>query len=97
MSYQRAATKIRSVTDQDNSKKYRESDELEVYSGNYLHFCTSLQQISLSFGHRITALDLGCGTGRYFNCLQNVDGLTALERLARNVKAGSLSYKRGGH
>jgi len=79
MDYQRIAAKVRNVIDQDYSKYYRDADEVEVQSDNHEHFCRRLRQISSSFGYGISALDLGCGTGRYFHCLRNVDRLTAVD------------------
>jgi hypothetical protein len=32
----------------------------------------TLTQITLSFDNPIAALDLGCGTGRYFHCLKTL-------------------------
>jgi len=67
------------VLDRDSSVQYRESDEIEVLSDNHKHFCHRLSEISLSLGEHITALDLGCGTGRYFHCLANVKKLTGVD------------------
>ena len=68
-----------SVGDRDSSAQYRDSDELEVQTDNHERLCKTLTQITVSFDNSITALDLGCGTGRYFHCLQNVETLTAVD------------------
>src|SRR5262245_27655561 len=79
MVYQRTPANVRSVVDENYAKNYRTSDEQEVQSDNHKHFCDILRQSTLGFARGISVLDLGCGTGRYFHCLQNVDGLTALD------------------
>lgn len=79
MNYQRIAREVRNVFDQNYSKNYRDSDELEVQSDEHVRLCETLRQISISFGHAVSALDLGCGTGRYFHCLQNVERLVAID------------------
>ena len=57
---------------------YRDDDEIEVATENHKHLCDILQEISCSFGHNISILDFGCGTGRYFHCLQNVERLIGI-------------------
>ena len=68
-----------SINSPDYCSQYRASDEIEVQSENHQHFCSTLSEVSLSLGDRITALDLGCGTGRYFHCLQNVETLIGID------------------
>jgi SAM-dependent methyltransferase len=63
----------------DVSRQYRDSDELEVQTDHHKRLCTTLSQITVSFSNPITALDLGCGTGRYFHGLQNVETLAAVD------------------
>jgi SAM-dependent methyltransferase len=74
------------ILDRDVSAQYRESDEIEVLTENHKHFCDRLRQISLSSGDRIAVLDLGCGTGRYFHCLQNVQTLMGIDVSLEMVK-----------
>lgn len=70
--------------------RYRENDEIEVTTGHHQAIAASLGRISASFGRPIRALDVGCGTGRYFHCLRGVDCLVGLDlspamlRLARD-------------
>ena len=59
--------------------RYREDDEIEVTSPHHEHLKGVLGELSGSFGHPIQVLDAGCGTGRYFHCLQNVDELVGLD------------------
>ena len=43
--------------------------------GSRQHYCEIVRQLSGGFDRKITVLDLGCGTGRYFHCLRNVKRL----------------------
>jgi len=61
------------------SSQYRNDDEIEVTTANHHRICATLQRICASFPHPIQALDVGCGTGRYFHCLTNVDDLTGMD------------------
>ena len=46
---------------------------------NHRRLADTLHQITLSFGRSISVLDAGCGTGRYFHCLKNVDTLLGVD------------------
>jgi SAM-dependent methyltransferase len=61
------------------AERYRAADEQIRGSALVLRFSAWLQQICDSFGREITALDLGCGTGRYFAALSNVRELVAVD------------------
>jgi ubiquinone/menaquinone biosynthesis C-methylase UbiE len=61
------------------SSQYRNDDEIEVTTANHHRICATLQRICASFQDPIRALDVGCGTGRYFHCLTNVDDLTGMD------------------
>jgi len=61
------------------SSQYRSDDEIEVTTPNHHRICGTLQRICVSFPHSIRVLDVGCGTGRYFHCLTNVDELTGMD------------------
>jgi SAM-dependent methyltransferase len=101
MNYQRIGNEAKIGLDQAYSAMYRESDESEITSESYKRICNIVADISRSFDYRISVLDLGCGTGRYFHCLQNVERLIgvdiALDMLkhARNpVKSDKISADR---
>jgi SAM-dependent methyltransferase len=79
MDYQRIGNEAKIVLDPTYSARYRESDETEIASENHKRICSILADISGSFGHRISVLDLGCGTGRYFHCLQHVERLIGID------------------
>src|SRR5262245_35660420 len=59
--------------------QYRLDDEVEVQSENHHRLSETLKHLCHSFPYPITALDVGCGTGRYFHCLENVTHLTGID------------------
>src|SRR5262245_31570719 len=69
------------------SHKYRQDDEAEVMTENHRRLADTLHQISLSFGRPISVLDAGCGTGRYFHCLKNVDLLVGVDLCPEMLEA----------
>src|SRR5262245_50005916 len=58
---------------------YRKDDEIEVTTPHHQHLAAILSRITGSFNRPIRVLDVGCGTGRYFYCLKNVDTLVGLD------------------
>jgi SAM-dependent methyltransferase len=99
--------RVRQAFDANWSRIYR--DEMDTLvaankSGSYRHFGGIVEQLSSSFGRPIVALDLGCGTGRHFNLLRNVERLVAIDlsehmvEQARNpifadkITVGSIEY-----
>ncbi len=64
---------------QDASAQYRKDDEIEITTENFRHCSEVLKKISSSFGNAIQVLDAGCGTGRYFHCLRNVNRLVGCD------------------
>ena len=63
----------------DYARRYRQHDEELTHVEAYRAFCGWLGEICRRFTQPIDALDLGCGTGRYFAALQNVNALTGLD------------------
>ena len=61
------------------SSQYRRDDEIEVTTPNHHRICATLQRICVSFPYPIKVLEVGCGTGRNFHCLTNVDELTGID------------------
>jgi SAM-dependent methyltransferase len=59
--------------------RYRCDDEVEVRSPNHRRLWIILRSICQSFPVPTTVLDAGCGTGRYFHCLDNVQRLVGLD------------------
>jgi SAM-dependent methyltransferase len=63
----------------DYARRYRQHDEELSDVEAYRAFCDWLRDICTRFSRRIDVLDLGCGTGRYFAALANVDALVGLD------------------
>jgi SAM-dependent methyltransferase len=78
MDYELVGANIR-ASYKEVSPRYRLDDEIEVTTENHRHFSQILRDITSSFGHPIRVLDAGCGTGRYFHCVENVDLLVGLD------------------
>src|SRR5688572_3242890 len=63
----------------ERAAKYRNDDEIEVTSPHHQRLASRLAAISASFDRPISVLDVGCGTGRFFYCLNNVDQLVGMD------------------
>jgi SAM-dependent methyltransferase len=63
----------------DYARRYREHDEHLGEVDAYLAFCSWLHELCRRFDRPLDALDLGCGTGRYFCALTNVSHLVGLD------------------
>lgn len=61
------------------ARDYRTQDEEHISGRDYEHISEILKEVSASFGRKIRALDLGCGTGRYFHCVRNARELVGLD------------------
>jgi SAM-dependent methyltransferase len=70
------------------SSQYRRDDEIEVTTPNHQRICATLQRICTSFAHPLKVLDVGCGTGRNFHCLTNVEELTGMD-ISDDMLAGA--------
>jgi ubiquinone/menaquinone biosynthesis C-methylase UbiE len=62
--------------------QYRQSDELGRDSESHAGKCRIIRDLSRRFSAPIAVLDLGCGTGRYFDCAANVKSLTGVDASA---------------
>lgn len=58
---------------------YRQADEAAKDSDTHAGKCDIIREISRGFTRPIDVLDLGCGTGRYFHCAQNVKSLVGVD------------------
>jgi SAM-dependent methyltransferase len=76
---QGAQKNIKYSYDEQGATHYRKSEETTIQFGSRKHYCGVLRDISASFERKISVLDVGCGTGRYFHCLQNVERLLGLD------------------
>ena len=59
--------------------RYRRDDEIEVTTPRHQRLHRILRLLSSGFGRPVQVLDAGCGTGRYFHCLRNVELLAGLD------------------
>jgi SAM-dependent methyltransferase len=78
MNFQRAEAALRHSYG-EMANKYRSDDEIEVTSPHHRRLAARLADISASFNRPISVLDVGCGTGRFFHCLKNVDRLIGMD------------------
>jgi SAM-dependent methyltransferase len=69
--------------------RYRRDDEIEVQTSHHRRLWTILRSICLSFPIPTTVLDAGCGTGRYFHCLENVEHLIGVDVSPDMLKAAA--------
>src|ERR1043165_7159053 len=61
------------------AQDYRAQDEEHICGRDYNHWSRVLREVSASFDREIRVLDLGCGTGRYFHCVENARELVGLD------------------
>lgn len=71
-------TEIRRSFDEEWSRHYRLLDDQETDPA-FEHYGTLLRNLSSGFGKQIDALDVGCGTGRYFHYLRNIRRLVGID------------------
>jgi 2-polyprenyl-3-methyl-5-hydroxy-6-metoxy-1,4-benzoquinol methylase len=79
MSFKQAEERVRRQYDESYSRGYRTSDELAVASEDHGRLCQLLHSLTTPFEHEISALEIGCGTGRLFHCLKNTNRLVGID------------------
>jgi SAM-dependent methyltransferase len=68
------------IYDQSYARRYRAHDDSLDDSRPYLDLAGWLQRVCATFAPGFDALDLGCGTGRYFSVLRGVGTLVGLDQ-----------------
>jgi ubiquinone/menaquinone biosynthesis C-methylase UbiE len=75
--------------------EYRRDDEIEVRTDHHGWIWKTLSDLSSSFDREIFALDAGCGTGRHFHCLQNVQKLVGVDLSPEMLRAARVPIRSG--
>lgn len=88
-----SAEKAAALYDQRYAERYRAHDDTLADSGPYLGFVAWLQRVCDQFREPIDALELGCGTGRYFSALKNVRSLVGLDASADMLALARTPYR----
>jgi ubiquinone/menaquinone biosynthesis C-methylase UbiE len=76
------------------ASKYRRDDEIEITTEHHRHLKGMLNAMTVSFTRPISALDVGCGTGRYFYCLKNVEQLIGIDLCDEMLKIAENPVRR---
>ncbi|HTM66317.1 MAG TPA: class I SAM-dependent methyltransferase [Flavipsychrobacter sp.] len=63
----------------DMCSSYRKYDEQFIHTKAYMHYAGQIRRLTEDFRRPISVLDVGCGTGRYFHALRNLQGLTGID------------------
>jgi 2-polyprenyl-3-methyl-5-hydroxy-6-metoxy-1,4-benzoquinol methylase len=63
----------------ERAERYRIADKNKPTSDGWKKYAANLKRICNSFEKKIDVLDIGCGTGRYFCSLTNVNNLYGLD------------------
>lgn len=82
------------------AQQYRRDDDIEARSENHYRIGGNLRRICRAYPQPIRVLELGCGTGRYFHWLENVDLLVGtdlseemLKQARRPVRADEVTIR----
>jgi SAM-dependent methyltransferase len=89
----RSAEKAAALYDQRYAERYRAHDDTLNDSGPYLGFVKWLRRVCDQFSGPVDALELGCGTGRYFSALRNVRTLVGLDASADMLAMARTPYR----
>jgi SAM-dependent methyltransferase len=88
-----SAEKAAALYDRGYAEKYRAHDDTLANSGPYLGFVAWLQRICGQFHGPIDALELGCGTGRYFNALKGARSIVGIDASADMLALAKTPYR----
>jgi len=62
-----------------SAAEYRASDDTARDSDTHAGKCRIIRDLSRRFTRSVEMVDLGCGTGRYFHCVENVKSLVGVD------------------
>lgn len=82
------------VYDVGMSTNYRKYDEAFVHTKAYTHIAGKISRLSGSFKRPISVLDVGCGTGRYFHTLNNLNELVGIDVSANMLREARNPYRK---
>jgi len=88
-----SAEKAAALYDRGYAEKYRAHDDTLADSGPYLGFVAWLQRICDQFRAPIDVLELGCGTGRYFNALKGARSIVGIDASADMLALAKTPYR----
>ena len=63
----------------ETAASYRRDDEVAKDVDAHAGKCQIISDLTQRFSRPVRLLDLGCGTGRYFHCVRNVDWLVGVD------------------
>ena len=93
MTPQTSAEKAAALYDRGYAEKYRAHDDTLADSGPYLGFVAWLQRVCDQFRGPIDALELGCGTGRYFSALKGARSIVGIDASADMLALAQKPYR----
>ena len=88
-----SADKAAALYNRGYAEKYRAHDDTLADSVPYLGFVAWLQRICDQFRRPIDALELGCGTGRYFNALKGARSIVGIDASADMLALAKTPYR----
>lgn len=84
--FSNSARKAAALYDGAYAQRYRAHDETLADSAPYQGFVAWLHRVCAAFAYPIDALDLGCGTGRYFSALPCARSITGIDASAEMLE-----------
>jgi SAM-dependent methyltransferase len=91
--FTRSGEKAAALYDRQYAQRYRAHDDTLADSGPYLGFIAWLQRVAGRFAGSIDVLELGCGTGRYFNAIANARSITGIDASADMLELAKTPYR----
>ena len=88
-----SAEKAVALYDRGYAEKYRAHDDTLANSGPYLGFVAWLQRVCDEFRAPIDALELGCGTGRYFSALKGARSIVGIDASSDMLALAKKPYR----